>query len=158
MDRQIEVTNVSETGNTLKTSGLWDQLFKAPSLDEFFGRNESEVRLSPFFEYINTLCKEKGECPARVIARSGIERSYGYQVFRGDRKPSRDTVLLLAFGFEADVALAQALLKRAGFSVLYPRVRRDVVIAYSLRCGISLADTQSALVELGLPAIGAMPR
>lgn len=149
---------MSETGSALRTSKLWDQLIKAPSLDEFFSNNESEIKLPSFFEYINTLCKERGECPARVIARSGIERSFGYQVFRGDRKPSRDTVLLLAFGFEADVALTQSLLKRAGHSALYPRVRRDVVIAYSLSFGICLADTQSTLADLDLPVIGVMPR
>lgn len=149
---------MSETDSTLGTSILWDQLIKAPSLDDFLNQNESEIKLLPFSEYISALCKERGECPARVIARAGIERSFGYQVFRGDRKPSRDTVLLLAFGFEADVALTQSLLKRAGHSALYPRVRRDVVIAYSLRCGICLADTQGTLADLGLPAIGGMPR
>lgn len=147
-----------ETESPLKTSRLWEHFFKAPSLDDFFTENESEAKLPAFCAYINALCKERGECPARVIARAGIERSFGHQVFRGDRKPSRDTVLLLAFGFEADLELAQALLKRAGFGVLYPRVRRDVVIAYSLRCGICLSDTQSALAELSLPAIGVMPR
>ena len=149
--------SVSETGSALKTSKLWDQLFKAPSLDAYLGKNEAEI-LPPFYEYINALCKQRGEKPAGVIWRAGIERSFGYQVFRGDRKPSRDTVLLLAFGFEADVELAQSLLKHAGYGPLYPRVRRDVVIAYSLRNGIGLADTQEALIELGLPTIGAMPR
>lgn len=149
--------SVSETGSDLKTSKLWDQLFKAPSLDAYLGENEADI-LPPFFEYIDTLCRQRGEKPAGVIQRAGIERSFGYQVFRGDRKPSRDTVLLLAFGFKADVEMAQSLLKHAGYGPLYPRVRRDVVVAYSLQNGISLADTQDALAELGLPTIGAMPR
>ena len=114
--------------NDMKTSVLWDQLFKAPSIEQFFGKNKAALDLPPFCAYIRSLCEKRGEVPERVIKRANIERCFGHQIFRGDRRPSRDTVLQLAFGFESEMAQAQSLLKHAGYSALYPRVRREVIV------------------------------
>ena len=145
---------MNESEKSLPTSILWEQLFKAPSIEQFIGRNESEIGLLPFSEYISELCEYRGEVPGRVIKRANIERSFGHAIFRGDRNPSRDTVLKLAFGFGADMELAQSLLKHAGHSLLYPRVQRDIVIGYCLFHHKSLVETQYILMELGLPLIG----
>lgn len=140
--------------NALPTSALWEQLFKASSVERFLGQNEGHIGLLPFSEYIGELCKQRGEAPERVIKRANIERSFGHSIFRGDRNPSRDTVLQLAFGFGADMDLAQSLLKHAGHSPLYPRVPRDVVIGYCLFHGTNFLETQRILMELGLPLVG----
>ena len=107
-----------------------------------------------FQEYITELCRRRNEAPERVIGRANIENSFGHQIFSGRRKPSRDTVIQLAFGFEADVDTAQALLKYAGKSQLYPRVKRDAAIIYCLHNHISLIKTQMILHDLALPLIG----
>jgi hypothetical protein len=107
---------------TVPTSVLWSHLFEAPSAETFIEENAENLNARPFHEYITLLCKQRGEVPERVIRRAGIERSFGHQLFHGARRPSRDTVLLLAFGFGADVELAQTLLKYARCSALYPRV------------------------------------
>ena len=136
----------------LPTSDLWDQLIKAASLRQFIGENG--IGLPAFCEYISGLCAERGEVPEHVIKRANLERSYGHSIFRGDRRPSRDTVLQLAFGFEADVELAQSLLRHAGHSTLYPKVPRDTVIGYCLNHKTSFIETQQILMDLGLPLIG----
>lgn len=141
-----------------KTSVLWEQLFKASSIEQFLGKNKAAFDFPSFCTYIRSLCEKRGEVPERVIKRANIERSFGHQIFRGDRRPSRDTVLQLAFGFEADKEQAQTLLKHAGYGPLYPRVRRDVVIGYCLQHGISFVDTQRILAEFGLLLIGSAAR
>lgn len=145
---------MNELEKALPTSALWEQLFKASSVEQFFSQNENEISLPPFSKYIGELCKARGEAPERVIRRANIERSFGHSIFRGDRNPSRDTVLQLAFGFGADMELAQSLLKHAGHSPLYPRVQRDIVIGYCLFHGTGFLETQHILMELGLPLIG----
>ena len=145
---------MSDNKKPLPTSKLWEQLIKATSLGQFIGQNESEIGLPAFCEYISSLCKERGEVPERVIKKANIERSFSHAIFRGDRNPSRDTVLQLAFGFGADVDLAQALLRHAGHSLLYPRVPRDTAIIYCLIHGTSFVETQHILMELDLPLIG----
>lgn len=137
------------------TSALWERFFRAPTVEQFVTQNENEIGLSTFCDYIAFLCKQRNEVPERVIKRADLESSFGHSVFRGDRKPSRDTVLQLAFGFEADVELAQSLLRHAGHSLLYPRVQRDLVIAYGLHHKNSIVETQQMLADAGLPLIGA---
>jgi hypothetical protein len=143
---------MSDRKDPLPTGDMWDQLMKAASVRQFIGENE--IGLPAFSDYIRALCRERGEAPERVIKRAGIERSYGHSLFRGDRRPSRDTVLQLAFGFEADVELAQSLLRHAGHSTLYPKVPRDTVIGYCLIHKTSFIETQQILMELDLPLIG----
>jgi len=154
-------TDCSKGTNTLAsgkekatTSTLWASLFKATSVQTYIDENDEYLELPAFHAYISQLCRERGEVPERVIKRAGIERAYGHQIFRGSRRPSRDTVLQLAFGFEADVEQAQALLRHAGHCALYPRIKRDATICYCLKKKYSLIETQQTLADLALPAIG----
>jgi hypothetical protein len=108
----------------------------------------------PFGARITDLCVSKNVKPGRVINKSGIERTYGHQLFNGRRKPSRDKVLQLAFGFEMNYGEAQELLKAARKSALYPRVKRDAVIIYALNRGLGVYDVQATLRDLNLPLLG----
>lgn len=138
----------------LPTSALWEQIFKASSVNEIYSQRDNETAMPSFSEYISSLCKQRGEVPERIIKKAHIERTFGHAIFRGDRNPSRNTVLQFAFGFDADVDLAQSLLKHAGHSALYPRVPRDAVISYCLYHHMSFMDTQHILFELNLPLMG----
>lgn len=136
------------------TTALYENLFKADSLDQFIQTNTGELQIPQFHLFITELCKTRGEVPERVIKRGGIENSFGHQLFSGRRKPSRDTVIQLAFGFEADVELAQTLLKYARRSQLYPRIKRDAAILYCLYNHLSFLNVQEVLYDLGLPLLG----
>ena len=115
------------------TTTFFNRLLEAPDLEQFIKNNADEMQIPPFCVYITQLCKELGEVPEHIIRRANIERSYGHQIFRGSRNPSRDTVLQLAFGFGTGVEEAQELLKYAGKNALYPRVKRDAALIYCLR-------------------------
>ncbi len=143
-----------ETNKPLSTTALWEQIFRASSVAQIYRQYSTEIELPPFCEYLSSLCKQRGEVPERIIKKANIERAFGHAIFRGDRNPSRNTVLQLAFGLDADVELAQSLLKHAGHSALYPRVPRDAVIGYCLHRRIPFVDAQHILSELGLPLIG----
>lgn len=148
--------NLAGSMKTLtSTTTFLDCLLKAPDLEQFIKSNEDEMQMLPFCEYITQLCKKRGEVPEHIIKRANIERSFGHQIFRGTRNPSRDTVLQLAFGFEADVDEAQELLKYAGKNALYPRVMRDAALIYCLHDHFTIVQTQRVLHEMGLPLLGA---
>lgn len=140
--------------NRLSTEELFALLFKASSLPLFLEGTASDTALPTFHEYISSLCAAQKEIPEHIIQRAGLEKSFGHQLFSGRRTPSRDTVLQLAFGFSLSVADAQALLKVAGKSPLYPRVKRDSAIIYCLYHGISFLDAQIILHDLDLPILG----
>lgn len=136
------------------TSQLLRDLFKATSPERYFQTHKNDPEPMPLHLYLQEQCRKLGKKPAHIIKLANLEPSYGYQVFKGTRKPSRDTVLQLAFGFEANLNQAQLLLRYANMSPLYPRVKRDAAIIYCLQHKKSLWDAENLLVELELPMIG----
>ena len=138
----------------LTTQELWAQLFQASSADLFLNELSSRDDFPPLYEYLQALCKSRGEKAERVLRRGDIESSYGHRIFSGQRNPSRDTVLQFAFGLEMDAEETQQLLKIARATALHPRVKRDAVIAFCLQHHYSLIDTQQILYNNNLPMIG----
>lgn len=150
--------NSKEVNLKVDTRTLFNMLFKTSSITQFIQKNANEMQLPTFGEYIVSLCKKQGKVAEHIIKRGDIERSFGHQLFKGRKKPSRDTVIQLAFGFEADLETAQELLKHAGMSALYPRIKRDAVIIYCLHNNFSITETQNILYELKIPLIGGMQK
>ena len=138
----------------LTTQELWAQLFQASSADLFLNELSSRDDFPPLHEYLQALCKSRGEKAERVLRRGDIESSYGHRIFSGQRNPSRDTVLQLAFGLEMDAEETQQLLKIARATALHPRVKRDAVIAFCLHHHSPLTEAQQTLHDNHLPLIG----
>ena len=138
----------------INTDELLKLLFKERSLEQFLQRNESAYLNTGFSDYLSGWCKAHQAVPEQLIRRANLEKSFGHQLFSGKRKPSRDTVIQLAFAMEADVAQTQEMLKIARKSPLYPRIKRDTVLIYCLHNHISLVDTENILSDLDLPVLG----
>jgi transcriptional regulator with XRE-family HTH domain len=138
----------------LRTSTLLRRLFKASDLDTYLLNNKDDVRVPSFVEHINELCEEKGMVREHVIKRSGIERSFGYQLLRGARQPSRDNVIRLAVGLLLSVDEAQELLRIARKSVLYPKIKRDAAILFCIARGKDMIEVQALLSAHGLTLLG----
>ena len=138
----------------ISTEELLKLLFQERSLERFFQRNESAYLVTAFSDYLSHWCKTHQQVPEQLIRRANLEKSFGHQLFSGKRRPSRDTVLQLAFAMGADVAQAQDMLKIARKSLLYPRIKRDTVIIYCLHNHIRLVDAEIILADLNLPILG----
>ena len=140
--------------NQISTDELLRLLFKERSLENILQRTESAYLHITFADYLSDWCRDHQEVPEQIIRRANLEKSYGHQLFSGKRKPSRDTVIQLAFALHAYVAEAQEMLKITRKSLLYPRIKRDTVIIYCLHNHVSLVDTEIILHDLGLPILG----
>ncbi|HWR61967.1 MAG TPA: hypothetical protein VN580_10170 [Clostridia bacterium] len=116
--------------------------------------DSDKMAVPPFHAYISELCRELKQVPEQIIRRSAIDRTYGHQLFNGTRKPSRDKVIQLAFGFDLDVDGAQELLKLARQAALYPKIKRDAAILRCLHEHKDIFETQSILQALGLTLLG----
>ena len=75
-------------------------------------------------EELEKLAEKKGLTKAEVIERSGLDRTYAYQIFSGRRKPARDKLLALGFGMGLALEEMQKLLKVSE----YPRVFASKII------------------------------
>ena len=100
-----------------------------------------------FPSYLESLMQLHGISKADAITRSGIERTYGYQILNGRRSPGRDKVLLLCLAINCTLQETQRALHAAGLPVLYPKDQRDSVIIFAINKGLSPIDTNSLLEE-----------
>ena len=143
---------------TPHTSTLLRRLFKANNLDRFLKENEAALAGPAFHEYISGILMERGVPAEAIINRSGIERTYGHQLFNGTRKPSRDKVIQLAIGFGMNAGETQELLKIAGKPLLYPRIDRDCVLLFGINKGYGIMEIQELLHEKGATILGGSPK
>lgn len=139
---------------SVRTSALFRSMFKTADPKRFLNENEELLVAPSFTEYLEALCVRGNAVREQVINRAGIERCFGHQLFRGSRKPSRDNVLRLAFGFGIDVEETQALLRAARKAPLYPRVKRDAAIICGLSHHYTMIEMQTLLHDMGLTELG----
>jgi hypothetical protein len=144
---------MTEKSTDISTRELWARLFHAPSAGDYL-TDSDPYELPDFSAYITELCTGRGEKPERILKRADIESSYGHRLFSGARRPSRDTVLQLAFGLGLDADGAQQLLKVARAAALHPKVKRDAVLAWCLHRHAPLTEAQQILLDNGLPILG----
>ena len=142
--------------NRVNTNTLMKRLFKSADLETYLEGNESNLHSPDFYTLLKQACEKRNMLPAQAIERSQIERTYGHQLFNGTRRPSRDKVLQLALGLGLSVDETQRLLRAAGKSPLYPRLKRDAVILYALQKKLPILTVQENLTKYGLTLLGGL--
>ena len=100
-------------------------------------------------DYLRRLLEERQLGVREAIRRCNLERSYGYQLFNGTRRPTRDVLMVLSLELELSGEEAGRLFAIAGRPPLYARRRRDAAVLYGLSHGLSPADVHELLLELG---------
>lgn len=129
------------------TDELLAELMDAPDVRSFFAGNRLSERTLP--EYLSQLLKEKGLIRAEVVRAAGINDTFGYQIFMGQRNPSRDYLLALCFAMRLTLKEADRLLQAAGVNELYCKNRRDAIIIFCLTRGLTLQEADEELYRLG---------
>ena len=133
------------------TNELLEILESKKSIEAFFNEEIDELIFSSLSEYLELLISEKKLRKSTVIKRSNLDKNYAYQIFNGNKeKPSRNKVIMLAFGMGLSVLETRKLLKVAGVSDLYARNPRDSIIIYCLSKGLSLIDANEYLNDYNL--------
>ena len=114
------------------TDELLNEIKSSKEIESFLSKNETEFAEANLSEYIELLISEKGLQKSKVVARSGLNRIYAYQIFSGKRFPSRDKLIAIGFGLQLSLEEMDELLKYAGFSTLYARNKRDSIIIFAM--------------------------
>ncbi len=129
------------------TEELLSELLSSPSIDTFVDKgNVGERSLS---EYLQQLLTEKGLKQSAVVRDAGLNNTFGYQIFKGTRKASRNKVLQIAFAMGLSLRETDRLLQAAGANDLYCKNRRDAIIIFSIKNGYSLQKTEEELYRFG---------
>ena len=95
--------------------------------------------------YLQQLLEEKSLERADVVREAGLNETFGYQIFMGQRGASRNKVLQLAFAMACTLREANRLLQAAGANELYCKNRRDAIIIFCLDRGYGLRKTDEEL-------------
>jgi len=129
------------------TDELLKTIKNSRSVKDALAANESEFIEVNLSEYLEQVLTEKNLKKAEVIEASGLAREYAYQIFSGKKLPSRKKLLQICIGMQLTIEEAQTLLKRNGFSPLYPRVKVDGVILYALEKKMTLDQANDLLYD-----------
>ncbi len=90
---------------------------------------------------------------SEVIRRSGLERTYGYQLLNGRKQPGRDKILALSIAAGFSLQEVQQLLKRSKEGALYPRSSRDAVLIYGIEHHLDVLRVNEMLADTGEPLL-----
>lgn len=129
------------------TEELLAELLDAPSPIAFTDVYHITSRSAA--EYLNYLLDKKGLKRAAVIKAAGLNETFGYQIFKGERQGSRNKMLQLAFAMQLSLTETNRLLQAARVNELYPKDRRDAIIIFCLDKGYTLREAECELYRFG---------
>ena len=130
---------------TKDTGSLQNELMSAPDLDRFLSEHRDAFYNRSFSELLINLFQKKNISKAALAKKAGISTVYLYQIFSGERNPSRNRILCLCFGLPASFEETQELLKHSGYAQLYAKNKRDAIIIYGLTHSMSLDEINDRL-------------
>ncbi|MBQ7596596.1 MAG: XRE family transcriptional regulator [Clostridia bacterium] len=133
------------------TDELMNVLKSHKDYKTFFQEEIGEMIFKSLDEYLCVLLKEKDLKKSEVIDKSNLDKNYAYQLFNGIKKnPSRNKILMLAFGMKLNLSETRKLLKIAGLPDLYPRFPRDSVIIFCINNNKNLIEVNEMLDDYSL--------
>ena len=95
--------------------------------------------------YIKTILEDKGMSIADMQKKSGIDRTYIYQIMDGRKNPGRDKIIAMAVACKMTLPECQRALEIAREGILYPKGRRDSVIIYAVCNKMSVMELNGLL-------------
>ncbi len=131
----------------VNTDFLLAALESTENYDAFISENRESMGVDKLRIALRKLSAKVAMAPLDIIENSGIDRAYGYQIFNGTRKPSRDKLIQLAIGMQLSIRDSNYLLKCAEKLPLYAKSERDAIIIYALSHKYDIAATNDLLAE-----------
>ncbi len=130
-----------------QTAEMLEQLKTADSLSGYLQDNDEQLIDSTVSTQLAAALAESGMTKSDVLRRAEINDIYGYQLFSGSRKPSRDKLIALCIGMALTLDRTQQLLKATGFAPLYAKHKRDSILIFGIQNGQTVFEINNALFE-----------
>lgn len=127
------------------TELLEDALMRDADYALFTSKYKDDIGLSSFVSSLRKLLTAKEMDLSQIPLKTGMNRSYFYQIANGTRSPSRDKIIIIGFALRASFDELNTLLRSAERQTLYARNKRDSVIIYALNHRYSLEDCNKLL-------------
>lgn len=131
--------------NCKSTDELNHEIKNATNIEDYLSENKTALLAGTLSEQLNLLLAQKGLKKADVLHDSQLGKAYIYQIFSGQKVPSRDKLIAIAFGLHLSENETQKLLKLSGYRELYARDERDAIILFTLQRGKTIFDANELL-------------
>ncbi|MCD7809061.1 MAG: hypothetical protein LUH02_06945 [Erysipelotrichaceae bacterium] len=100
-------------------------------------------------DYLEMLLETHHTTKAKVILKSTLDRTYGYQIFDGTKHTSQNKIIMLALAFSLDLHDTNILLTLSKNQNLYPKLKRDALIIFAINHHYDVVKTNELLDEYG---------
>ncbi|MDO4532940.1 MAG: XRE family transcriptional regulator [Coriobacteriia bacterium] len=129
------------------TEELLKELLASPDPAAFADSHDIGARNVP--DNLQQLLDEKGAVRIDIIHKAGLNETFGYQIFVGQRNASRNKLLQIAFALGCTLRETNRLLHAGGVSQLYCKNRRDAIMIFCIDRGYTLMRANEELYRFG---------
>ncbi len=136
------------------TTKIVEELGLYPDFKTFYDENKDYMVKDDLSALLSKLIKKYNLKKSEIIRSAEMSEVYAYQIFSGLRIPDRKKLLCIAIAMKLSLDEVQALLKCAGYSVLYVKLPFDSIILYGICKKLSVVEINEILYEYGLEVLG----
>ena len=138
-----------DESTTRKLSDVLSGIDNTKDMEKFMEEPKVIDSFKNFPDYFRSLSAVQQLESGELIQRSGLERSFYYQVMKGTRNPSRDKVLRLCIAAGLTLRETTRALELSGNAPLYPKNRRDIILTVAINQNASVDDANLLLFKYG---------
>ena len=143
-----------DESTTRQLSDILSRIDSTRGMDQYMEIPKVAESCQSFRQYFHSLPAVQNMDSGDLIQKSGLERSYYYQVMKGTRNPGRDKVLRLCLAAGLNLKETTRALELSGNAVLYPRNRRDIILTVAVNQMADVDDTNLLLFKYGEKPLG----
>lgn len=133
--------------NTEELVNELEQVKTTKEFEAFLKRNDVEMHRESFGDIILRLCAKYEITPSALQTQIAISKSQFYSLVNGTRKPSKESVVKIAFGLKVTPDEINELLRAAGFHSLEPRDREDAILLFGIEHKKEVGKVEELLRE-----------
>ncbi len=134
---------------TKKLDEILSNIDNESEMKKFMDNPKVTENFNSFLEYFHSLSKVTKIPDSEMIKRSGIEKSYYYQIMKGTKTPGRDKILRLCIAAGLTLRETTRALQISKEAILYSKNRRDIIISVAINQKASVIDTNILLDKYG---------
>ena len=131
---------MADDSTTRNLGDILSKIDNAAEMEKYFDNPKITDSFSSFIDYLRSIIEAKKITDSELITKSGIEKSYYYQIMKGSRNPGRDKVIRLCIAAGLTNRETTRTLELSGNAPLYPKNRRDIIITVGINQHASVDD------------------
>lgn len=129
-----------------KTEDLLNQLkLGTLSYGEYLSENEDCFLKNDLSQFWKTVIGSTDMKKSDIINKADIGYTFFYDILKGKKHPSRDTLIRIFIAMRLDIDTCQEALRMYEWAALYPKIKRDSILIYCLAHNFSLQQSEELL-------------